>query len=261
MKLEGAVAMVTGGAGGLGEATVRRLVDEGMRVLIVDRDEDKGTALTAQLGERAVFAAADVTDETQVQAAVDAATALGALRVVAICHGAGGAGTRTVKSDGTPHDFTAYKRTIEVYLSGSFNVLRLAAATMAKQDPLDTDGERGVIVLTASIAGYEGTIGQIAYASAKGGVIGMTLVAARDLAVLGIRVATIAPGTFVTPAYSQTPEQLEEIWGPKVPFPRRMGRPDEYASVLAEICRNSYLNGEVIRVDGAIRFGPRYPRD
>jgi NAD(P)-dependent dehydrogenase (short-subunit alcohol dehydrogenase family) len=260
MKLDGSVAIVTGGAGGLGEAATRQLTAEGCRVVIADYDPDKGKKLQEALGEdKAVFRQTDVTDTPQVLAAIDSALALGPLRVVAICHGAGGGGTRTVQADGSPHDYDAYRRTIEVYLNGTFNVLRLTAAAMGKLDPLE-EGERGVIVLTASIAGYEGTIGQVAYAAAKGGVIGMTLVAARDLAVLGIRVAAIAPGTFVTPGYRQTPEELEAMWGPHVPFPKRMGRPAEYASMLAEICRNSYVNGEVIRIDGAIRFQPRYPR-
>jgi NAD(P)-dependent dehydrogenase (short-subunit alcohol dehydrogenase family) len=259
MKLDGAVAIVTGGAGGLGEATTRRLVDEGVRVVIADYDPVKGDKLQAELDGKALFVQTDVTSTEQVNAAIDAALGLGPLRIVAVCHGAGGGGTRTVKSDGTPHDFDAYKRTIDVYLNGTFNVLRLSAAAMGKLEPLE-EGERGVIVLTASIAGYEGTIGQIAYASAKGGVIGMTIVAARDLSALGIRVATIAPGTFVTPAYRQSPEELEAMWGPHIPFPKRMGRPPEYASMVAEICRNSYVNGEVIRIDGAIRFQPRYPR-
>jgi NAD(P)-dependent dehydrogenase (short-subunit alcohol dehydrogenase family) len=142
---------------------------------------------------------------------------------------------------------------------GTFNVLRLAAEAIGRTEPL-TDGERGVIINTASIAGYEGTIGQVAYASAKGGVIGMTLVAARDLAVVGIRVMTIAPGTFITPAYGMEPEQVEAMWAPVVPFPKRMGRPEEYADLVECICENPYLNGEVIRIDGAIRFGPKSPR-
>jgi NAD(P)-dependent dehydrogenase (short-subunit alcohol dehydrogenase family) len=259
MNVPGAVALVTGGAGGLGEATVRSLVDAGAKVAILDMDTAKGNQLASDLGVRAIFVETDVTSEEAVTHAVTAAGELGPLRIAVICHGAAGRGTRTVKSDGSPHDFDSFKRTIEVYLSGTFNVLRLAAAAIGTTEPLE-DGERGVVVMTASIAGFEGTIGQVAYASAKGGVIGMTLVAARDLAAAGIRVVTIAPGTFLTPAYGKAAEEVEAAWGPLVPFPKRMGRPPEYGNLVVDICRNSYLNGEVIRLDGAIRFSPRDPK-
>jgi NAD(P)-dependent dehydrogenase (short-subunit alcohol dehydrogenase family) len=174
-------------------------------------------------------------------------------------HGGFGGGGRTLRSDGTPHALEDFRRTIDHYLVGTFNVLRLAAEAIAGTDPRE-DGERGVIINTASIAGYEGTIGTVAYAAAKGGVIGMTLTAARDLAVVGIRVVTIAPGTFITPAYGMDPERVEAMWAPAVPFPKRMGRPSEYARLVQAICENPYLNGEVIRIDGAIRFGPKSPR-
>ncbi|MFC4944318.1 SDR family NAD(P)-dependent oxidoreductase [Pseudonocardia sp. GCM10023141] len=255
--LQGSVAVVTGGAGGLGEATVRALVAAGATVGILDLDAERGKALAHELGDQVAFYRTDVTSEEDVTAALTAAAELGPLRYAVVCHGAGGGGTRTVKSDGTPHDLAAYKRTIDIYLTGTFNVLRLAGAAITKTEP-NAEGERGAIVLTASIAGYEGTIGQIAYASAKGGVIGMTIVAARDLAISGIRVATIAPGTFLTPAYPQPPEQLEAAWGPRVPFPQRMGRTTEFADLALSILGNPYINGEVIRIDGALRFQPRY---
>jgi NAD(P)-dependent dehydrogenase (short-subunit alcohol dehydrogenase family) len=259
MELAGTSALVTGGAGGLGEACVRGLVDAGVKVVIADRDSIRGKALAESLEGWAVFVDTDVTDEDSVSKAIEQAYALGSLRIVNMAHGASGGLTRIVKADGSPHNYADYKRTVDVYLNGSFNVLRLTAAAMAKNEPLEY-GERGVVVMTASIAGFEGTVGQGAYAAAKGGIIGLTLVAARDLAVIGVRVMTIAPGTFTTPAYRKTDDELEEIWGPRVPFPPRMGRPGEYARLLLEICRNSYLNGEIIRIDGAMRFGPRYPR-
>lgn len=260
MEIEGAVALVTGGAGGLGEATVRRLVVGGAKVVIADLATEKGEALSKELGGAAEFVPTDVTSEESVSAALERAAALGPVRFAVCVHGGFGGGGRTLKQDGTPHALDDYRRTIDHYLVGTFNVLRLAAAAIAKSDPVGPDGERGAIVATASIAGFEGTIGQVAYASAKGGVIGMTLTAARDLAVVGVRVVTIAPGTFATPAYGMPLDQLDEIWGPVVPFPKRMGRPDEYAELVAAIFQNGYLNGEVIRIDGAIRFGPRSPR-
>ncbi len=259
MDLEGASAIVTGGAGGLGEATVRRLAAAGARVVVADLAKDKGEALAAELGGSAAFVATDVTSEDSVAAAVARATELGPLRVAVAVHGGFGGGGRTLKADGTPHSLDDFRRVVDHYLVGTFNVVRLAAAGMSTAEPQE-DGQRGVIVATASIAGYEGTIGQVAYASAKGGVIGMTLAAARDLAVVGVRVVTIAPGVFITPAYGADPEQVEAYWGPAVPFPRRMGRPAEYASLVEAIVDNAYLNGEVIRIDGAIRFGPKSPK-
>ena len=259
MKIEGSIALVTGGAGGLGRASVQALVEAGARVVIADRDADRGEALAQELDGRAVFVATDVTDEDSVANAVERAAELGDLRIVNIVHGAGGGLTRIVKSDGEPHNYADYKRTIDIYLNGSFNVLRLAAARIAGNEELE-GGERGSIVMTASIAGYEGTIGQAAYAAAKGGILGLTLVAARDLAVVGVRVNSIAPGTFTTPAYNKSDAELNEIWGPRVPFPPRMGQAPEYASMMLELVRNGYMNGETVRVDGAMRFGPKYPR-
>lgn len=256
MELRGSAAMVTGGAGGFGEATVRRLVAGGARVVIADLAVEKGRALAADLGEATVFAECDVCSEESVTAALEQAAALGPVRLAVAVHGGFGGGGRTLARDGTPHSLDDFRRTIDHYLVGTFNVLRLAAAAISRSDP-GSDGERGVIVNTASIAGYEGTIGQVAYASAKGGVIGMTLTAARDLAAVGVRVVTIAPGVFLTPAYGADPEKIEATWGPIVPFPKRMGRPQEYAALVEHICANGYLNGEVIRADGALRFSPR----
>ena len=252
MQLQGSSAIVVGGAGGLGAATVRRLVAAGARVVIADLAEETGLALAAELGASAVFVKTDVLSEDSVNAAMAAAAAMGPLMVSVDTHG-GPAGGRTLDRDGNPLAFDAFIGVIQIFLNGSFNVLRLAAAAMSKNEPDDT-GERGVIINTASIAGYEGTIGQVAYGAAKGGIIGMTLPAARDLSVLGIRVATIAPGVFATPAYGKSLDAIEAEWGPVVPFPKRMGRPDEYARMAMAIVDNPYLNGEVIRLDGAIRF-------
>jgi NAD(P)-dependent dehydrogenase (short-subunit alcohol dehydrogenase family) len=259
MELNGSAALVTGGAGGLGEATVRRLVGAGANVVIADLAVEKGQALADELGPAAAFVETDVTSEDSVTAALERAATLGPVRVTVAVHGGFGGGGRTLRSDGTPHALEDFRMTIDHYLVGTFNVLRLAAAAIGESEP-GVDGERGVIVNTASIAGYEGTIGQVAYASAKGGVIGMTLTAARDLAVVGIRVVTIAPGTFITPAYGADPELVEAMWAPAVPFPKRMGQPSEYAALVQTICENGYLNGEVIRIDGAIRFGPKSPK-
>jgi NAD(P)-dependent dehydrogenase (short-subunit alcohol dehydrogenase family) len=259
MEIEGASALVTGGAGGLGEATVRRLVAAGAKVVIADLAKEKGEALAADLGPAAEFVETDVTSEESVGQALERAGSLGPVRLAVAVHGGFGGGGRTLKADGTPHSLDDFRRVVEHYLVGTFNVLRLSAAAISASEPL-ADGERGVIVNTASIAAYEATIGQVAYASAKGGVVGMTLAAARDLAVVGIRVMTIAPGTFITPAYGADPEQVEAYWGPAVPFPKRMGQPAEYAKLVLSIVDNSYLNGEVVRIDGAIRFAPKSPK-
>jgi NAD(P)-dependent dehydrogenase (short-subunit alcohol dehydrogenase family) len=254
MELENAVALVTGGASGLGEATVRRLHAGGAKVLIVDLNPERGEALAAELGDRARFAAANVADAAAVGAAVEAAAAWGPLRVAVSCAGIGPA-AKVVGRDGSPHDLELYRKVIEVNLIGTFNVLRLAAAAMAKNEPVD--GERGVVVNTASVAAYDGQIGQVAYSSSKGAVVGMTLPAARDLSQLGIRVMTIAPGTFDTPLLGGMPENVREALAAGIPFPRRLGRPAEYAELVASIVANPYLNGEVIRLDGALRMAPR----
>jgi NAD(P)-dependent dehydrogenase (short-subunit alcohol dehydrogenase family) len=258
MNLEGASAVVTGGAGGLGEATVRRLAAAGAAVVVADFAGDKAKALADELGDRVVGVETDVTDEASVQAAFDAAVELAPLRVSVDTHGGFAIGGRVVDRSGTPMDLEGFRRTIDAYLNGTFNVLRLAAATMAKRTEPDEGGQRGVIVTTASIAAYEGQVGQLPYAAAKGGVVSMTLVAARDLAPSGIRVMSVAPGTFLTPAYKvMSDADLEERFGKKVPFPSRMGQPGEYAALVLAICENDYLNGEVIRLDGALRFGPK----
>jgi NAD(P)-dependent dehydrogenase (short-subunit alcohol dehydrogenase family) len=258
MEISGASAIVTGGAGGLGGQTVRRLVASGAKVVIADLASEKAEALAKELGSSAEFVETDVTSESSVQHALERAASLAPLRVSVAVHGGFGGGGRTLKSNGTPHSLEDFRNVIDPYLVGTFNVLRLASAQISKSEPLD-DGERGVIISTASIAGYEGTIGQVAYATAKAGVIGMTLAAARDLAVVGIRVMTIAPGTFITPAYGPDSEQVEAYWAPAIPFPKRMGQPVEYAKLVQQIVENSYLNGEVIRIDAALRFGPKSP--
>jgi NAD(P)-dependent dehydrogenase (short-subunit alcohol dehydrogenase family) len=255
MKLEGAVALVTGGASGLGEATVRRLVAGGARAVIVDRDVAKGQALAAELGASARFAEADVTASDPVQAAIDLASSLGPLRVAVSCAGVGWA-ARTVGKDGTPHDLELFKTVIGINLVGTFNVLRLAAAAMAKCEPSD-DGERGVIVNTASVAAFDGQIGQISYSASKAGVAGMTLPAARDLSSVGVRVVTIAPGTFDTPMLALLPEPARQALAAGIPFPRRLGQPDDFAQLVAHIVANRYLNGETIRLDGALRMPPK----
>jgi len=252
MQLEGTSALVVGGAGGLGAATVRRLIAAGAKVVIADLAEENGEALAKELGASARFVKTDVLSEDSVNAAIAAAVEMAPLFVSVDTHGGPGGG-RTIDRDGNPLPFDTWLNVIQIFLNGSFNVLRLAAAAMSKNEPQDT-GERGVIINTASIAGYEGTIGQVAYGAAKGGIIGMTLPAARDLSVVGIRVGTIAPGVFATPAYGKALEAVEQEWGPVVPFPKRMGNPDEYARMAMAIVDNPYFNGEVIRLDAAIRF-------
>ncbi len=249
-----AVAVVTGGASGLGEATVRRLVGAGAKVVILDRDADRGKALAGELGAATAFAETDVTDEGSVLAALAVAADLGPLRVAVNCAGIGVAG-RALGRDG-PHPLALYRRTIEVNLVGTFNVCRLAAAAMAGTEPL-ADGERGVIVNTASVAAFDGQIGQVAYASSKGGVVALTLPLARELARVGIRVLAIAPGTFDTPMLAGLPQEAVDALEADIPFPRRVGQPAEFAHLVAHIVENRYLNGEVIRLDGAIRMPPK----
>ena len=253
MQISGSSAVVVGGAGGLGEATVRRLHAAGANVVIADLADDKGKELASELDAR--YVRTDATDTDDVQAALAEAESLAPLRISVDAHGGPASGGRLVGKDGSPLDLDGFKTTIDVYLTGVFNVMRLTAAAMARQEPVDD--ARGVIINTASIAAYEGQIGQLPYAAAKGGVVSMTLVAARDLSPLGIRVVTIAPGTFLTPAYGQAGDQLEAYWGPQVPFPKRMGRSAEYGAFVQSIVENDYLNGEVIRLDGALRFPPK----
>ncbi len=256
MQLQGVGAIVTGGASGLGEASVRRLTAAGANVVIADLNEERGTAIAAELGGGTEFARTDVTSEEEVEEAVRIASSRGPLRVAVNCGGKGGAGGRTVGRDGSPASLEGFEFTVKTFLSGTFNVSRLAAAQMSKEEPLE-DNERGVIVMTSSIAGIEGQIGQAAYSAAKGGIIGLTLPLARDLSAIGVRVVTIAPGTFKTPAYSMMPDEMVDHLESLTPFPKRMGHPDEYAALVEHICTNVMLNGEVIRIDGAVRFGPK----
>jgi NAD(P)-dependent dehydrogenase (short-subunit alcohol dehydrogenase family) len=254
VEISGSSAVVVGGTGGLGQATVRRLHAAGAKVVVADVADEKGAALEQELGVR--YVRTDATAEDDVRAAMAEAEAMGPLRISVDAHGGPASGGRLLSREGKPLDLAGFETTIKYYLTGVFNVLRLAAASIARQEPAEGDG-RGVIVNTASIAAYEGQIGQLPYAAAKGGVVSMTLVAARDLSPVGIRVVTIAPGTFLTPAYGQAGDQLEAYWGPQIPHPRRMGQPAEYAALVQHICENSYLNGEVIRLDGALRFPPK----
>jgi NAD(P)-dependent dehydrogenase (short-subunit alcohol dehydrogenase family) len=253
MDVRNAVAIVTGGASGLGLASARKLAAAGARVVIVDLASSPGAEIAAELG--GAFAVADVTDEVSMKAAVDLAESLGPVRVLVHCAGRGGA-LRILEKDGSPGSLAHYEAIIKVNLTGSFNALRLAAAAMARTEPLES-GERGVVVLTASIAGYEGQIGQIPYASSKAGVIGMALVAARDLASKLIRVCTIAPGIMDTPMLARLPDNVKQSLGASVPNPARLGRPEEYAALAMHIVENAYLNGETIRIDGALRMAPR----
>ncbi|HUJ61725.1 MAG TPA: SDR family NAD(P)-dependent oxidoreductase [Kofleriaceae bacterium] len=253
MKLPGCVALVTGGASGLGAATARRLAAGGAKVVLVDRDEARGSALAGELGQ--TFARADVTDAAQVEAALATAVALGPLRVAVSCAGVGWA-SRTLDKTGKPHDLELFKTVVGINLVGTFNVLRLAAAAIAKAPALE-HGERGVIVNTASVAAFDGQIGQIAYAASKAGVAGMTLPAARDLAPAGIRVVTIAPGIFDTPMLGALAEDKRAALAADVVFPKRLGAPDDYGALVAAIVDNGYLNGETIRLDGALRMPPK----
>lgn len=247
------VALITGGGSGLGEATTRRLHEAGAAVVIVDLPSSNGEALASEIGERARFVAADVRDEAQVQAAIAAAEELGELRIAVNCAGVATPG-RIIGRKGV-HALEQYKTVIDINLVGTFNVMRLAAQVMTANDP--EDGDRGVIIMTASAAAYDGQIGQAAYASSKGGIVGLTLPAARDLADLGVRVMTIAPGTMETPMLAGLPEAAREALGKVVPHPSRLGRPSEYASLVEHIVSNGLLNGEVIRLDGALRMPPK----
>jgi NAD(P)-dependent dehydrogenase (short-subunit alcohol dehydrogenase family) len=250
---EGAGALVAGGASGLGAATSRALAEAGARVVIADLNAEKGEALAAEIG--ATFVVADVTDAEAVGAAVErAAGAEGGLRVSVCCAGIGWA--ERVAHKGGPHNLEYFSNVVKVNLIGSFNVLRLAADSMSGNDP-DAEGERGVCVNTASIAAYDGQIGQIAYAASKGGIVGMTLPAARDMASRGVRVVTLAPGLFDTPLLAALPEEARTALGAGIPFPSRLGRPDEYARMVLEIVANPMLNGETIRLDGALRMPPK----
>ncbi len=250
---ERTTALVTGGASGLGEATARRILADGGSVVLVDLPGDRGADLAVELGERARFVPADVRDEDQVRAAVQAAGELGELRVVVNCAGVATPG-RILSRRGTL-SLQDYRTVVEINLIGTFNVLRLAAEAIVGNEPVD--GDRGVIVMTASVAAFDGQIGQAAYASSKGGVVALTLTAARDLADKGIRVMTIAPGVFETPMMAGMPGEVKQTLEALVPHPSRLGKPEEYAALVAHIVANPLLNGEVIRLDGALRMPPR----
>lgn len=255
-QFDGASAIVSGGAGGLGEATVRRLHADGLGVVIADLAADRGKALADELGSRALFVSTDVTSDDSVLAAIEQAQQLGQLRYAVVAHGGFGVAQRIVQRDGSPADMTAFDKTVNLYLNGTYNLTRLVAAAVAGAEPLD-NGERGAVVMTASVAGYEGQIGQTAYAAAKAGVIGLTIAAARDLSSVGIRVNTIAPGTMKTPIMESVGEEAIAKFAANIPFPKRLGAPDEYADAAAFLLTNTYVNGEVMRLDGAQRFTPK----
>ena len=253
MDIEGVVALITGGASGLGAATARKLSDEGAHVVIADLQEAAGRQVADEID--GTYLQTDVTVTDQVQAAVEAAKDRGALRVLINCAGVPDA-ARTLNREGEPMDLDRFARIIKINLIGTFNAIRLVAAAMSRTEPLES-GQRGSIVNTASVAAYDGQIGLAAYSASKGGVVGMTLPVARDLAVVGIRVNTIAPGAIDTPLLALLPEPAREALAAQVLFPKRLGRPDEYAELACHIIRNDYLNGETIRMDGGIRMQPK----
>ena len=256
MDLEGRTAIVTGGAGGLGSATVRRLVDLGMRVVVFDRDPEGAATIVKELGDVATAVTGDTNNVDDAAVAIETARSLGPLSLLVNVAGGGVPGGRTLRKGGVPHDQQAFVVTMEMNAFGTFNMTRLVAAAMAVNDP-DEDGERGVVVNTASIAGMEGQSGQVAYAAAKAAILGMTLPLARDLAAIGVRVCAIAPGTMGTPIMLSAGERMKDELIRNVQFPKRMGRPEEFALLVESIARNPYLNGENIRLDGALRFPPK----
>ncbi|MEZ5740242.1 MAG: SDR family NAD(P)-dependent oxidoreductase [Burkholderiaceae bacterium] len=254
MNLDRTTTLVTGGASGLGLACAQALVARGASVVITDLPTSAGAEVAARLGQNASFVPGDVTSEADMKAVIAAAEKLGPLRATVHCAGRGGA-VRLVEKDGSPGSLEAYTAVINTNLIGSFNVLRLAAASMARNTPLD--GDRGVVIMTASVAAYEGQIGQVPYSASKAGVVGMTIVAARDLASKAIRVNTIAPGLFDTPLLARLPEPVRQSLGQSVPHPPRLGQADEFAALAMHILENPMLNGETIRLDGAIRMTAR----
>lgn len=253
MDIDGVSAIVTGGASGLGEATTRQLAGRGAHVVVLDMADDKGEPLAKEVG--GAFVHADVTNPDEVQAAVDAAVEMGPLRVLVNCAGIGWA-QRTVDRGGAPHDLGVFEKVVSVNLIGTFNCIRLAASAMSATEPLEF-GERGAIVNTASVAAFDGQIGQASYSASKGGVVGMTLPIARDLAAVGIRVNTIAPGLIDTPLLGLLPDPQKEALGQSVLFPKRLGTPADFASLATELVTNGYLNGETVRLDGGIRMPPK----
>ncbi|MFG1696667.1 SDR family NAD(P)-dependent oxidoreductase [Nonomuraea sp. NPDC049309] len=257
MDVNGSAAIISGGASGLGEATARELARAGATVVIADLNEERGKAVADEIG--GVFVKTDVSDTEQVQAAVDAAVATGKpLRVVVNSAGIGWA-ERTVNREGKPHNPASYRKVIEVNLIGTFNLMSIAAAAIAKTEPADADGQRGVVINTASVAALEGQTGQLAYSASKGGIVGMTVPAARDLSAIGVRVNTICPGIIDTPIYGFSPnaEEFKAKLVAPVVFPKRMGRADEFAHLVKSLIENDYMNAEVIRFDGGIRFQPK----
>ncbi|MCC5954007.1 MAG: SDR family NAD(P)-dependent oxidoreductase [Acidimicrobiia bacterium] len=259
MDINGASVIITGGASGLGEATARAAAARGAKVVIADLNEEKGKALAEELG--GAFAKTDVTDTDQVIAAIDAAKGLGPVRGLVNCAGIGWA-TRTIGRDGeyaSAHDLDIFNKVVQINLVGTFNCIRLVATAMSNEEPLTEDGERGAIVNTASLAAFDGQIGQVSYSASKGGVVGMTLPVARDLAAVGVRNCTIAPGLIDTPIYGQgeASEQFKERLKKDVVFPKRLGYSEEFASLALELLTNSYMNGETIRLDGAARLAPK----
>ncbi|HEY2130075.1 MAG TPA: SDR family NAD(P)-dependent oxidoreductase [Streptosporangiaceae bacterium] len=257
MKLNGTAAIISGAASGLGAAVARRLAAAGVKPVVADLNEEQGKAVAEAAG--GLFVKTDVADEHSVTAAVQAATSQGVpLRIVVNCAGIGWA-ARTVGRDGTPHDLASFRKVIDINLIGTFNLMRIASAAIAQTEPVDADNLRGVVVNTASVAGLEGQTGQIAYSASKGGIIGMTVPAARDLAAIGVRVNTICPGIIDTPIYGTSPTSDE--WKAKlaapVVFPKRMGTSDEFAQLVQALIENDYMNAEVIRFDGGIRFQPK----
>jgi NAD(P)-dependent dehydrogenase (short-subunit alcohol dehydrogenase family) len=259
MELNGTSAIVTGAASGLGEATARVLAAAGAHVIVADLNEEAGKQVAAEIGGE--FAKTDVTSQDAVAAAVQQAVDSGRpLRVAVNCAGIAVA-ARTLNRDGSPHELAAFAKVISINLTGTFNVLRLAASAMAQTEPADADGQRGVIINTSSVAGIEGQTGQIAYSASKGGIIGMTVPAARDLGVVGIRVNTICPGIIETPIYTSiagdnAEEFMAKLAAP-VPFPKRLGRPDEFGHLVKSLIENDYMNAEIVRFDGGIRFQPK----
>ncbi|HKO66338.1 MAG TPA: 3-hydroxyacyl-CoA dehydrogenase [Burkholderiaceae bacterium] len=254
MQIDNNVFIVTGGASGLGGAVSQMIAANGGRVVIADVQADKGESLARDLGAKARFIRCDVTEERDAHAAVEAANALGVLRGLVNCAGVA-IGEKTVGKEG-PHALGSFVRVIEINLIGTFNMIRVAADAMSKLDPT-ADAERGVLINTASVAAYDGQIGQAAYAASKGGVVGMTLPIARDLARQGIRCVTIAPGLFATPMLLGMPQEVQDALGRQPPYPSRLGRPDEYAALAKHVIENVMLNGETIRLDGAIRLPPK----
>lgn len=255
MNLKDAVAVISGGGSGLGEATAREFAANGAKIVVLDLAASPGAKVAESLGAKGLFVAADVVSASEIERAIASATErFGTVHIAVNCAGIGRA-QRTISKDG-PHSLDLFNKVVQVNLIGTFNVIRLAAAQMAKNSP-NSEGERGVIINTASVAAYEGQIGQAAYSASKGGVVGLTLPVARDLASAGIRVCTIAPGTFDTPMLALLPDAARRALGAQVPFPSRLGRPTEYAALARHIVENAMLNGETIRLDGALRMAPR----